>query len=189
MNAKIIKSITPLIFLLNNYYYPNTVPYYHILNTYNLSLSGILFHTSIEYNSKYQDYFWYYDRLSISIMSSFLLFNNEFYAILYSLIILYIEIHKNRVYIKTSTNWLYILFNYLIILYIIINKSLFYILVYILVVQKCAYKINCILFITQVLGLYNYLNRNYRKWTIKQKITWHLSQFIYFFFAGNVFYI
>jgi len=76
-----------------------------------------------------------------------------------------------------------------VISYIKIHRGFFYIIIYISVIKKCTYKINSILLISQIFGLSSYLNREYRKWTIKQKIMWHFSQSIYFYIASNIYYI
>tara|TARA_B100001094_G_C18162565_1_gene790185 strand:- start:489 stop:983 length:495 start_codon:yes stop_codon:yes gene_type:complete len=163
MYNKIFKSITPIFFLISEYCMNNKTPYFFRLNTINLFLSSILYHTSLEFNTKYTDYIFYYDRFSIGLLCSYRTFNNQLFALMFALLASF----NNKF------------------------KDLTYILGFINVIFKLTNKKKIIILIIELISFYYFLKHHKRKnqeWTIIEKYIWHITQSIYIYISSFSFF-
>ena len=77
---KIVSSTTYFLILISCLYQPNCTPLFYYLNTPNLSISTILYHSSLEYYFRYSKYLYCYDRFSICRLCFYRFFDNQLYA-------------------------------------------------------------------------------------------------------------
>ena len=153
---KIVSSTTGFFILISCLCQPNCTPLFYYLNTLNLSISTILYHSSLEYYPKYTKYSYCYDRFSISLLASSRFFNNELYSFLFSLL---------------SFKYDYII-------------EISYILGTLTAVYKSNLEYNILMIATLLLSLYFYFNRDNEKWTLKSRLGWHFTQSLYLYLSS-----
>lgn len=150
---KIVSSTTGFLILISCLYQPNCTPLFYYLNTLNLSISTILYHSSLEYYFRYSKYLYCYDRFSICLLSFYRFFDNQLYAFLFSLLSFKYELITEISYILGTMS---VLYNSNIENYIIIIPTL-------------------------LLSFYVYFNRTNEQWTMNSRLGWHLTQSLYIY--------
>ena len=151
--SNIIKSLTPIEFLLLwPIYNKNTSPFY-LLTVINLFFSSIANHSCItyynyNYNNKIVKYCYNYDKFSIMLISTYFITNYKYLSILISLLLTKYENIKNISVILTVLNNIY-------------------------------YK-NWIATPFIIPALYSYKKRlQNNEWTLQNKLLWHTSMAFY----------
>ena len=150
---KMMSSSTSIFLLISCLCQPNCTPFYYHLNTLNLFISSIFYHSSLEYYPKYTKYLYCYDRFSISLLSSYRFFNNQLYSFLFSLLSLKYEFITEICYTLGTLTVLY-------------RSNLED---YILIIP------------TLLLSFYVYFNRTNEQWTMNSRLGWHLTQSLYIY--------
>ena len=153
---KIVSSTTGFFILISCLYQPNYTPLFYYLNTLNLSISTILYHSSLEYYSRYSKYLYCYDRFSICLLSSYRFFDNQLYAFLFSLL---------------SFKYDYII-------------EISYILGTLTAIYKSNLEYNILMIATLLLSFYVYFNRTNEQWTLKSRLGWHFTQSLYLYLSS-----
>lgn len=134
-------------------------PIWFRINTINLFISSILYHTAIEFNNKYSNIIYYYDRFAISLVCSYRIFNNQILALFISIISIFNEKFKNCIYIFS----------------------------FIILICKISYKRIIHLFILQIFSFhfyYKHLQRKNLNWNIIEKVIWHVTQSFYIYIGS-----
>ena len=151
--TKIIKSLTPIEFLLLwPIYNKNTHPFY-LFTVINLFFSSIANHSTItyynyNYNNKIVNFFYNYDKFSILLISSFFVSNYKYLSIIVSLLLTRYEKLKDLSVVLTVITNLY-------------NK-------------------NWIAPPFILPSFYSYKKRiDDKEWTLKNKLLWHTSMAFY----------
>ena len=156
----VLKSITPIFIGSDLCFYNKKVPINYKIHTFNLFISSLLYHYGIEYNSKYKELFYIYDRFSINLLSMYRVLNNELLSLLYSIIFIKSEKAKTIAYSLGVLNVLYRLkssIRMILIINLIISFR-------ILFSQKRTNTSDC--------------------FTLRSKLIWHFTQSIYIYIAS-----